>query len=84
MKIRYIGESFGAMSLTNNKVYDCLSIKPEFDLLEVIDDSGDSYTYPIRNPRPLDESSLGGKWEIVEDKNNILLKAFEQLGILNK
>ncbi len=84
MKLKYIGESFGAMSLTNGKVYRCLSIKPEMDMLKIIDDSGEDYIYPIINPRPLDEKSKGGKWEIVEDKNDKLKKAFESLGLSTK
>lgn len=84
MKLKYIGETFGAMSLTDGKIYECLSIKPEFGLLEVIDDSGENYTYPIDNPRPLTGNSKGGKWEIIEDKNDTLKNAFNQLGINTK
>lgn len=83
MKVRYIGESFGAMSLTNGKIYKCLDIKPEIDMIKIIDDSGEDYIYPIINPRPLDESSKGGKWEIIEDKDDKFKKAFISLGILN-
>jgi len=58
MKVRYKGESFGVDSLTNDKTYDCIGV--EFDLLRIIDDSGEDYA-------PLDGSSSGGRWEIVED-----------------
>ena len=68
MKIRYVGESFGVDSLTNNKVYECLCF--EEGMLRVIDDSGEDYLYSIVNPRPLDGSSKGGKWEVVEDDEN--------------
>ena len=52
MKLKYIGESFGVDSLTNGKIYDA---------------SGEDYLYPKINPAPLDGSSVGGRWEIVEE-----------------
>ena len=64
MKIRYIGESFGAVSLTNGKVYEATV---EDGMYRVIDDSGEDYLYSMQNPAPLDGSSKGGKWEIVEN-----------------
>lgn len=86
MKVRYIGESFGAGSgLTNGVVYECLEVDRtdeagfEFGLmLRIIDDEGpdywekrsnepDGYLYSPINPAPLDGSSPGGKWEIIED-----------------
>ncbi|MFC3927837.1 hypothetical protein ACVR05_01135 [Streptococcus caprae] len=63
MKLRYIGESFGVDSLTNGRVYTILEILPD-DLVRVVDDSGEAYLYSYKNPRPLDESSVGGYWEI--------------------
>ena len=65
MKVRYVGESFGVDSLTNNKVYDCIGV--EFDLLRIVDDSEEDYLYSSINPAPLDGSSPGGRWEIIED-----------------
>ena len=65
MKIKYIGESFGAVSLTNGKVYEATN-ENEW-MYRVIDDSGEDYLYSKENPAPLDGSSPGGKWEIVED-----------------
>lgn len=73
MKVRYIGPSFGAVSLTSNKVYECIGV--EFDLLRIIDDSDEDYLYSSINPAPLDRSSPGGKWEIVEDDENGTLRA---------
>lgn len=64
MKIRYIGESFGAVSLTNGKVYEATV---EDGMYRVIDDSGEDYLYSMQNPAPLDGSSKGGRWEIVEN-----------------
>ncbi len=64
MKLRYIGESFGVDSLTNGKIYD--AVEEDNDYYRVIDDSGEDYLYSKINPAPLDESSPGGKWEIVE------------------
>ena len=65
MKLKYIGESFGVDSLTNGKIYKCLGF--DSGMLRVIDDSGEDYLYSVVNPRPLNGSSPGGRWEIVED-----------------
>lgn len=72
VKVKYIGESFGADSLTNGNTYDCLGV--DAGMLRIIDDSGEDYLYSIYNPRPLDGSGKGGKWEIVEDDKNGTLK----------
>ena len=64
MKIKYIGETFGALSLTNGKIYEA-TIEDE-DYYRVIDDSGEDYLYSRKHPRPLDGSSPGGIWEIIE------------------
>lgn len=64
MKLRYIGESFGIDSLTNGKTYDA-EVENE-GMYRVIDDSGEDYLYSKVNPAPLDGSSPGGRWEIVE------------------
>ena len=68
MKVRYIGKSFGVDSLTNRKVYECLG--EELGFLRIIDDSGEDYLYSAYKPAPLDGSSPGGRWEIVEDDSN--------------
>ena len=65
MKLRYIGESFGIDSLTNGKIYDA-EIENE-GMYRVIDDSGEDYLYSKVNPAPLDGSSPGGRWEIIEN-----------------
>jgi hypothetical protein len=63
MKLRYKGQSFGVDSLTDGKVYD---VKEENGMYRVIDDSGEDYLYSMTKPAPLDGSSPGGVWEIVE------------------
>lgn len=63
MKLRYIGESFGVDELTNGKIYEATD---EGDFYRVIDDSGEDYLYSKVNPAPLDGSSPGGRWEIIE------------------
>ncbi len=63
MKLKYIGESFGVDSLTNGKIYEATE---ENGMYRVIDDSGEDYLYSKVNPAPLDQSSKGGIWEIVE------------------
>lgn len=64
MKLRYLGESFYLFGLTNGKIYEAW---PEEDMYRVIDDSGEDYLYDRINPRPLDGSNNGGRWEIVEE-----------------
>ena len=65
MKLRYVGESFGVDSLTNGKIYE--ATEENMDYYRVIDDSGEDYLYTKENPAPLDGSSPGGRWEIVEE-----------------
>ncbi|MBW9212978.1 MULTISPECIES: hypothetical protein [Terrabacteria group] len=65
MKAKYLGESFfEGDGLTDNTVYE---ITEEDDMYRVIDDSGEDYLYSKENPAPLDGSSKGGKWEIIEE-----------------
>ena len=63
MKIKYVGASFGVDSLTDGKVYEATE---ENGMYRVIDDSGEDYLYSMTNPAPLDGSSPGGVWEIIE------------------
>ena len=64
MKLRYVGESFGVGCLTNGKIYEATEEKFGY---RVIDDSGEDYLYSKEKPAPLDGSSPGGRWEIVEE-----------------
>lgn len=65
MKVRYAGESFySGLGLTNGKVYVVLDKKGPF--YRIIDDSGEDYLYSKTNPAPLDGSSKGGYWNMVE------------------
>lgn len=64
MKIKYVGESFGVDSLTDGTIYEATE---EDGMYRVIDDSGEDYLYDKENPAPLDGTSKGGKWEIVEE-----------------
>lgn len=64
MKLKYIGESFGIDSLTNGKIYE--ATEENEGMYRVIDDSGEDYLYSKINPAPLDGSSPGGRWEIIE------------------
>lgn len=73
VKVRYVGPTFGAAGLTANKVYDCLGEDCDGSALIIVDDSGEAYLYSAINPSPLDGSSSGGRWEIVEDDADGLL-----------
>lgn len=73
-KVKYVGESFGAVSLTDGVIYECWVDPEDEGLLRVIDDSGEDYLYSAINPRPLDGSSIGGRFEIVEDKDGSVAK----------
>lgn len=64
MKIKYVGESFGVDSLTDGTIYEAAE---EDGMYRVIDDSGEDYLYDKENPAPLDGTSKGGKWEIIEE-----------------
>lgn len=64
MKLKYKGKSFGVDSLTDGKIYEASLESP--GLYRVIDDSGEDYLYSAENPAPLDGSSPGGRWEIIE------------------
>ncbi|MBS6765937.1 MAG: hypothetical protein KH304_20500 [Clostridium sp.] len=64
MKLRYIGETFGVDSLTDGKIYE--ATLDASGMFRVIDDSGEDYLYSAENPAPLDGSSPGGRWEIIE------------------
>lgn len=83
MKVQYIGETFGAVSLTSEKIYDCLGVELEGRALRIVDDSEEDYLYGIVNPRPLDGSAPGGKWKIIEDdEQSTLKKAFAAKGLI--
>lgn len=85
MKVKYIGQTFGIFGLTNGKIYECTEVDEDTGALRIIDDEGpaywetdenekDGYLYSPTNPRPIDGSSPGGKWEIVEDDEKGSLK----------
>ena len=75
-KLKYIGETFygGYDGLSNGKIYDCVGYSLNDKMLSIVDDSNENYMYPADNPRPLDGSSNGGKWEVVEIYENELKK----------
>ena len=64
MKAKWKGKT-DFLVLTHGKIYDVLSVEKGW--YRVIDDSGEDYLYTKENPAPLDESSPGGRWEIVEE-----------------
>lgn len=42
MRVRYIGEDWG-ISLTKNKIYECLGF--EHDFIRIVDDTDEDYLY---------------------------------------
>ena len=79
-KVKYIGETFGAVSLTNGKIYECSvdeDDETDFGWIRVVDDSGGGYLYHPINPRPLDNSSIGGQFEIIEEEDGTITKLIE-------
>lgn len=76
IKIKYIGEDI-FLSLLNGKIYECIGI--EDDLVRVIDEENEDYLYAILRPKPLDNSSEGGIWEVIEDtEDNLFGKALNK------
>ena len=70
--VRYIDESFGVDSLTNGSEYNI--VKDDNGDLKVVDGSEEDYLYDLINPRPLDNSSPGGRFYYVDDPQVILKK----------
>ena len=68
--VKYIGESFGVDSLTNDYEYNI--VKDDNGDLKVVDDSEEDYLYDLMNPRSTNNSSLGGKFYYVDDPDGIL------------
>lgn len=71
-KVKYVGESFGVDSLTDGMIYNV--VKDEKGMIKIVDDSGEDYMYDLINPKPLNNSSPGGKLTIVDDPNGELAK----------
>lgn len=64
-KVKYIGESFGVDSLTNNGEYNI--VRDKDGNIKVVDDSDEDYIYSLINPRPADGNSKGGSFYIIDD-----------------
>lgn len=69
-KVKYIGETFGIEGLTNMKEYNI--VRDRDRNVKVVDDSDEDYIYSLINPRPLDGSSVGGTFYIIDDPNEEL------------
>lgn len=80
MKVKYIGGTFGIDSLTNGKIYKVVGI--EYDMLRVIDDSGEDYLYSAKNPGTIAGDFIGGVFKIVEDDENKSLDKVINKGIV--
>lgn len=71
-KVKYVGESFGVESLTDGVTYNV--VRDKSGIIKIVDDSKEDYIYNLAHPKPLDGSSLGGKFMIVDDPNKELAK----------
>ncbi len=69
-KVKYLGKSFGIEGLTDGKTYFVTNI--EEGMLKVIDDSEEEYLYSSTKPSDIENPSLYGSWEIIEDEKGIL------------
>lgn len=76
--LRYVGKSFGAFGLTENKVYQCVGIDGGW--LRIVDDEEEDYLYSSKRPGPAtqDPATITARWEIVEIYNEELRKVLEQ------
>ena len=70
--VKYVGDSFGVDSLTNDKEY--FIVLDKNNDYKVVDDSGEDYLYDLVNPKPVDGSSEGGKFYFIDDPLGILEK----------
>ena len=61
---------FGVDSLTNNKIYDVISVESLF--IKIIDDSEEDYLYSLSKPSCLENPKLCGVWKIIEDPKGII------------
>lgn len=64
-KLKYVGETFGVDGLTDGVTYNV--VKDKYGTLKVVDDSGEDYIYDFVNPRPVDNSSKGGIFVVIDD-----------------
>ncbi len=71
-QVIYKGESFGVDGFTNGKVYGVVYDKNKS--IKVVDDSGEDYLWDLKNPKPSDGSSSGGKFYIIDDPYKILVQ----------
>jgi hypothetical protein len=90
MKVKDIGESFGAFGLTDGEVYECTEVDELTGALRIVTDPNDwnynndpdwkpGYLFSSVNPRPFSGQSPGGRFEIVEDdEKGTLAKAILQ------
>lgn len=77
--VRYEGKSFGVEGLTHGKDY--YIVRDKYGYPKVVDDSDEDYIYDLNNPRPLDNSSQGGHFIILEDYTGEVTELIKHKGI---
>lgn len=75
MRVKYIGPNIGIDGLFNGGIYEVVEVDDLSGALRIIDESGEDYLYDPKKPRPIACDYQGGKFEIVEDYNDILKNA---------
>lgn len=66
--------------MTLKEVLDKINFGAQMFNFEYDGRIGNIDPYPVIRPRPLDGSSKGGKWEVVEDNNGKLQEALDYWG----
>ena len=74
MKVRYHGPDIGVDGLRDGHEYEVLRIDAISGYLAVVDESGEDYLYHPRKPKAIAGEYKGGRFEIVEDSPDDILK----------
>ena len=74
MKVRYCGPNIGIDGLRDKQIYEVLFVDGITGYLSVVDESGEDYLYHPRKPQAIAGEYKGGRFEIIEDSPDEMLK----------
>ena len=74
MIVKYIGPDVGIDGLRDGHEYEVLRVDDICGYLAVVDESGEDYLYHPRKPKAIAGEYKGGRFEIVEDGPDEILK----------